>query len=533
MINRRYIPRIVAAIVLFACILLVSVYAITSAGNAPAKQDAPKEQKALRILDAGPTCLDPQCAPDGDTYAQNVFDRLMVTRAADGETEVEPSLAESVEVSPDGLVYTFRLREGVTFANGSSLTSGDVRYSFERLARHTTSENRHLIAGISGFGDYAQGGSEALAGFEIIDDLTFTITLDQPRPAFLAALSATGASILDAETTQAKEGDELEIGDASGTGPYVLDSWEHGASFTLAANPACWSGAPAYAEVHVEPPTDAMPYRAMFQEGELDILDISHLGLDAEYFAHGDLYRKNLMRTLRADMVCIVFNEQSALVADQRVREALRAAIDRKTLLRAVVGGRGALENGILPNALTCGRSGLPDIAYDPERARGLLASAGVGGRLELKIACPASARAEDRMLLELLVSMWSSIGVHASIVEAPSGAADCCIVTPLASYDDPESIFAELAARSEALGVKTPLPARLNEGDRSSADYETRLGAYRELEASLVESGVVVPLFSQSEVLVVADGVEGLALMWNGATGVDLRSVKPAQVRD
>lgn len=543
MTARTRVARLGASIAAAACLLLAS----SCAAGAPESQ-TPESQEAggaalMRILDAGPESLDPQCAPNGDTYALNVYDRLMETRATEDGTVVEPSLAESVEVSDDGLAYTFRLREGVTFSNGSPLTSDDVGFTLRRLITHPSSENKYLAFGITGADDLAQGRTSALAGFEAADNLTFTIRLDRPRPAFLAALSATGASVIDEETTlQAGVdfGDAVET--AVGTGPYVLAAWEPNTSFTLTANPSCWSGAPSCAEVRVDTPVKSVPYRTMFQEGELDILDISELDLDAEYFSRGDLYRKNLVRGLKADITCIVLGDATAPLDDRRVREALRAAIDRKALLKAVAGGRGVLENGIIPDGLSCGRTDMPDIAYDPDRARALLAEAGLGAGFDLELSYSADSSAEEQRLTELLASMWQEVGVRATVVKRPTGyygaassagTLGCRVETAMAAYDDPETVFFSLAVDGGVPAGRALAGENRAASASAIADDDARMQAYRDLDRALVaDSCTVIPLYSQSEVFVVANRVEGTPLLWNGAEGVDLRNVKLAKAQ-
>lgn len=541
MASRRSITGLVACLAAFSFVLLASSCNMVSASVQGG--DVSFETGFLKVLGRDPGTLDPQYAKAGDTYALNVFDRLMETReASDGTRAVEPSLAESVEVSSDGLVYTFRLHEGVRFSNGSALTSEDVAFTLERLARLEGSGNTRIVAGIAGVEDFVQGKAGSLAGFTAIDDLTFTITLDRPRPSFLAALSAAGASMLDKQTTmEAGKSFGINPGVTVGTGPFVCDTWDAKTSVTLAANPSCWSGEPACPGVEIEFVADAMPYRNMFREGELDILDISEMSADADYFARGDLYRKNLSRKLRSDITCIVFDASTGPLSDSRVREALAVALDRDAVLKVAAGGRGVLENGIVPSGLSCGSSGIPAVAYDPERARRLLAEAGYGDGFDLYLAYPASATSNEKEMFSVVAYLWGEAGARVTLEElgdegfeaaAREGRLPCRIVTASASYDDPESIFDDLLAGGQGIGgpvaslAQSPAAEQVAEAS-AILDAQGRIAAYRAIDESLVEqTHSVIPLYSLSQIFVVSGKVEGFAPSWNGASGIDLRGI-------
>lgn len=524
----------------FICALAL-VFAVCSCSPAASEKRESQEQdaKPLVVLGEKPADLDPQNACDGDLFAVNVYDRLMEARTVDGATVAEPSLAEAVDVSADGLTYTFFLRQGITFSNGSELTSEDVEFTFKRLIRNVGSKNASLVAGIAGELDYAQGATENLSGFTILDAHKFEITLDRPRPSFLAALCATGASILDKQTTIAEEADFEKGAAAVGTGPYVLASWDQSAALTLKANPTCWSGIPGFANITIEFLADNMPYQLMFQKGELDILDVSLMGMNADYFARGDIYRTNLRRQMKANINCIVFDKAVKPLDDARIREALALALDRLVLLNAGASGRGVVENVILPSSLSCGKANRDGFSYNPAQARALLAEAGYSNGFNLDIHYPASVSAVERDLIELIAQMWREIGVQAQAVPIDDGQMSdpgqtqvfpCRFATAFASYDDPEAIFGALFAHDETSGQATSLSHDAEIIRASSIlDSQKRLEAYREIESQLLDEYEIIPLYSQSQVFIAAKRIEGFSLAWNGASGIDFRNIKPA----
>lgn len=322
-----------------------------------------QDQAAQNLLDTSgflvaieeePDTVDFQCTSIYYTIATNVFNRLVEMEADDdGNVEVAPSLAESWEKSEDGRVYTFHLREGVTFSNGSVLTATDVLYTFTRLLTHPDSCNRDIAENIVGAKALEEGTASELAGFEVLGDLDFSITLEEPFEAFLACLSMPGASIMDEESTE--EAGDLFGNDAAhtiGTGSFVLQEWEPGKGMMLTANEDCWEGAPNCDGLDLRFLSEPEEISAMFDDGELDVLDLDDLGSSAEFYFHGDVYQDRLYQVSRIGIAYVALNESVAPLDDVRVRQTLQLALDRQTLLDAVYSGRGLVENGIFPHGL-------------------------------------------------------------------------------------------------------------------------------------------------------------------------------------
>lgn len=117
----------------------------------------------------------------------------------------------------------------------------------------------------------------------------------------------------------------------------------------MKANPKCWSGPPKCDGLSMHFYAENSPLRQMFLNGELDILDLDKLGIDAEYFLRGDIYRKNVIRGHRVGISYIALNQSLPPLQDVRVRKALQLALDRKTLMQTAISNRGILENGIFP----------------------------------------------------------------------------------------------------------------------------------------------------------------------------------------
>ena len=497
----------------------------------------------LSIVDNDAENLDPQCTSGAYTIALNVFDRLVEVQVdADGVSHIVPSLAESWQVSEDGLTYTFRLHKGVHFSNGEALTADDVLYTFTRLLTHPEACNQDVASAIAGADALRRGEADTLAGIRVIDDASFSITLNQPYAAFLACLSTPGASILDRETTEAAG--KLFGRDPSetvGTGPFIFTEWVRGASMTLEANPDCWSGPPRCAGLDIRVVTDSEAQRLLFEKGELDILDLENMGNDAEYFVHGDIYQQHLRQGPRVGITYIALNQSRGPLRDVRVRRALQIALDRQTLLNAVYSGRGTVENGIFPQGLIGYNSGLRALPYAPEEARALLAEAGYPDGFSLEISFSDASAQTMRELLTLTAFMWKQVGVDATLRELSdqefmslrkSGELDCYSSTWSADFNDPDNfIYTFFGTEENTRGRSLCYPdagviARV-QAARSIVDTDARIREYQALEQKIVqEDAAWVPLFSRQHLFIISDRVQGFTVSWNGWSSNSYRNV-------
>ena len=537
---RRTLKRI--GTLLAAAALMLSLLA-GCAQNAPPAQSpaaeqmaeaAPGKERVLVVVDEEPDTVDFQCTTIFYTVALNVFNRLVeIQLNDDGETELVPALAESWTVSEDGLRYSFRLREGVRFSNGSALTSSDVLYTMTRLLTHPESGNRDIAAGIAGAKALRNGETDTLSGFEILSDRDFVITLSQPFAAFLPCLAMPGASILDRETTQAA-GDRfgLESAWTIGTGSFVLESWEPGKGMFLRANPDCWEGLPGCDAIELRFLTDGEEERALFEQGELDILDLDELGDSAEYFIHGDIYQDRLYAARQIGISYIALNESVRPLNDVRVRKALQLSLDRQMLLDAIYSGRGEVENGIFPRGLKGYNPDLPEIPYDPDGARELLREAGYPDGFTLEVSVKSSSTMWEKRLLTMAASMWEAIGVRTNITVMSegefmrlrkTGALACYAATWSADYDDPDNFISTFFGGRENTSYRSLCYPREEIMQRvvlarAIIDEDARLAEYRELERIIVqEDAAWIPLFSRLHYYVAGERVAPFTPSWNG----------------
>ena len=524
---------------LLAVCLLLSLAACSAGTVQVSPLPSPTEElntsAFLVATEDEPDTVDFQCTSIHYTIAQNVFNRLVgMENDADGNAEILPELAESWDISDDRRSYTFHLREGVTFSNGSALTASDVRYTFTRLLTHPDSCNRDIADCIVGADSLEKGLTNRLAGFEILSDLDFTITLDNVFEAFLACLSMPGASILDEETT-AEAGDRFGLDPAwtIGTGSFILESWEPGKGMLLTANQNCWQGPPRCAGLDLRFMTDAEEIRLLFEDGGLDILNLDDVGKTAEFFLHGDIYQNRLYPVQRISTTYIALNESMPPLDDVRVRHALQFALNRTLLLDAAYSGRGSLENGIMPHGLSGFNPELPEIPNDPDAARELLSEAGYPNGFTLTFSASSASSLGEMALIRMAASQWEKIGVHTIIKTLAdsefmrlrkSGQLQCYSATWTADFNDPDNFLytffgdAENARFRSLCYPREEIMERVRAA-RTIADPEERIEEYRALEEIIVqEDAAWIPLFSRQYTYVISERLEGLKYSWNGS---------------
>lgn len=489
----------------------------------------------LVAVEDEPDTVDFQCTTIYYTIAMNVFNRLVEMETdGDGNMIIVPSLAESWEVSDDGYNYTFHLRDHVTFSNGSPLTASDVLYTFKRLLTYPGSCNQDIAELIAGADRLENGKTDQLEGFTVLGDLDFRITLAQPFETFLASLSMPGASILDEETTSAageKFGHTAE--DTIGTGSFILREWEPEKGMILTANTTCWAGEPRCEGLDLRFITDNEKIRLMFENGELDILDLDDIGSDADFFIHGDIYQDRIYSVPRIGVIYIALNESVKPLDDVRVRKALQMSLNRSVLLNVVYDGRGSLENGIYPHGLYGFNPDLPEIPYDPEAAAALLSDAGYPDGFDMTVSVKNSSTQGEMMMMRLAVSMWNKVGIRAEIKVLDedefmrlrkSGALECYTAMWTADYNDPDNFIYTFFGNRDNARFRSLCYQRDEIMDRVRAaktilDADARIEEYQELERIIVqEDAAWIPLFSRLRTYVMSRRIEGVQSTWNGS---------------
>jgi peptide/nickel transport system substrate-binding protein len=376
-------PALVASALLAATALLLS--ACTGGEATPDTTSTPEPDpgaSAIIRLVLEPGNLDIR-ETAGAALDQILIDNIyqgLVSRTP--EQEIVPALAEDWEISEDGLTYTFTLREGVTFHDGQELTPQDVVWSL--TTRKNTPEWRDAAR-------LANVATIAAEGQEI------TLTLTEPDSSLLWNLTGRAGIVL-------KEADTVDYQTAAnGTGPFVLEEWRQGDSITFTRNEDYWGDAAQVAEVVFDYIPDNQAALNAALAGEVDAVTGFDANLKEQIEATGEF---TLELGQSTDKGTLAFNQTTGPLADQRVRQAIRQAIDHDAFVEALASGETLY--GPIPS-LDPGYEDLSDVApYDPEAARALLAEAGVED-LTLELTIPSF---YSTTIPQILVSDLGEVGI-------------------------------------------------------------------------------------------------------------------------
>jgi peptide/nickel transport system substrate-binding protein len=345
--------------------------------------DVPNPDVLIATVNDDVFNLDPAAVNGNDVGMNvilNVYDRL-VAIPPDGGSPV-PSLSTEVPtienglISEDGLTYTFPLREGVVFSDGTDLTAEDVKYSWDRVVEMALPEGQsELFANV--------------AETTVVDDLTFEVTLNSVDAAFLAFLAAApAASVVSMDAVEANGGieagtpNEYMAQNMVGSGPYTLATWERGDRMTFDINPDYW-GEPAHLPVRWELIVDS-PATGL-QAREYDIVDISPTDVPSiEPIEHAVVDTS----TLDLQVLLIGMNMNMAEVPegdtippdffqDVRVRQAFNYAFDYQGYIDGILGGLGGRASFVLPTDMYGFDPDAPVYPTDPAMAEQLFTEAG------------------------------------------------------------------------------------------------------------------------------------------------------------
>ncbi len=312
-------------------------------------------------LVAEPVALDP--AQVTDLNSNRVGRRVAETLVAfaEGSTQIVPGLAESWTISRDGLQYTFKLRKGVKFHDGTPLDAEAVKFSIERqiVPDHPASK-----LGKYPFANYFFGNVKAV---EPLDELTVRFILKEPRASFLDVMAAAAASIVS-PTAVKKFG--LDYGtNPVGTGPFRFASWERGQRVVLEKNPAYWKFPVKVDRVVYRPIVEDQARLTELLTGGLDLI----VGVPPDFVAQLESNAKlALLKQVGAHVWYLGLNNEKKPFTDKRVRQALNYAVDKDAIVRDVLKGTGAPSKGpVLPG--TCGYpGGFSTTLWVPESGSGM-----------------------------------------------------------------------------------------------------------------------------------------------------------------
>ncbi|WP_374713467.1 ABC transporter substrate-binding protein [Symbiobacterium terraclitae] len=468
---------------------------------------------------AEPAGIDPHIDTTLFTYrlSRNIFSTLVRYK---GETlELEPELlAEMPAISPDGRTYSFRLKEGVKFHNGATLTAHDVKYTFERLLTPATkAANTWVLQDVVGADEMLNGTATELAGLKVTGDYTFEITLKQPFGPFLYYLATAPASIYPAE--YAREKGDAFAREPVGTGPFRLKEWRENELLVLERNPDFFEeGYPFLDAIEYRVVADESTRWLEFEAGNLDSNEIPTVEWEnATQSGRWKVWETTTLNTYYLSL-------QLEMVPDPRVREAISLAIDRQKIIDTIHNGTGTPAIGFTSPGIVGALTGAPGFPYDPDRARQLIKEAGAEGMTIVSWQrggdkVTDSNLAIQQMLAEVGLNYVVEIYDSATFREArANGEIMANQGNWYADYPDPDNYlwtyFHSSSSRGMSVAMNDPEVDRILEEARISTDQAARVKAYQDLERKLLyEQYAIIPLWHLKSYFVSQPNVYGFKL--------------------
>ena len=449
--------------------------------------------------------LDPAFAGDNvDIWVDSLIFEGLVRASEDGK-EIEPCLADTWEISDDGLTYTFHLRDEAKFSDGTDVTAEDAAFSINRSLNEGSWNS--LISCIK----------EAKA----VDEDTVEIDLNNPSGSLLSCLASFICAIYPESYYSTADADTLTK-EPLGTGAFYLEEWKPDEKMILKKNPYYWeTGYPLADEIDLLVVPDDNTRLMQLQAGQIDAME----GVSAQM-------REQLQNTAGVNIIdfptthvdYVSFNYTSEKLNDKRVRQALNYATNREDINQAVFGGLGTLCPSVVWPTAEYFNPDQKSYDYDPDKAKELLAEAGAEN-LDLNLII-STGDASSLMEATILKDQWSKVGVNLNIEQMDSSARrdarNNLTFEVLLNYFT--SDITDTAENMEMFCIKDNFDCwhlGWNGADQEEAeklvkeagattDKEIRKTNYYKAQEIMADNALIIPLVTLPETVAVRDNVSG-----------------------
>jgi peptide/nickel transport system substrate-binding protein len=350
-----------------------------------------------------PDTLDP--AGQTTTTVQNMVDYMVEPLVKVKDGGIVGVLAETVATSPDGLTIDLTLRQGVTFHDGTPFNADAVVFNLERI----TDPALRVPLG---------------APFQAMQSVTATgehsvrITLKQPTPIFLNALTITTAGMISPASVQAEGNTNENYQHPVGTGPYTFTSFTAGQSLTVTRFPGYWGEQPHYETVEFRIVPEAATRESLLLAGQVDMIILPPVSDIAALRNNPDV---NVILGESDRTIFIALDNNDPLLSNPQVRQALNYAVDKQAIVDNVLFGAAQVVDAPMSSALF-GYCQTGSYGYDPERARQMLAAAGAQGAT-LELLTPSGRYVQDQQASEAIAGYLREVGLNVSVSTSDWGA--------------------------------------------------------------------------------------------------------------
>ena len=489
------------------------------AGLAGGAAGAPPKDAIVIGLVAEPVTMDPPQITDLNSarVTKRIFEGLVGQEL--GSYKLVPGLAQSWDISRDGLTYTFRLRPNVTFHDGTPFNAEAVKFVFER---QLNDKGPYYATGTY---PYVKGFLGNVAGVEVLDASTVQIKLKAPLTPFLQYLAHQSLFMFSPESLK-KWGKDV-VKHPVGTGPFKLETWEPGVKVVLARNEQYWGGAPKIRQAIYVPIVEAQARLVALKTGDIDLtMDVPPDSLD-------ELRRDPNLVVAESNSSAVWYvtlNTRHPILKDRRVRQALNHAVNKEAIIRDILRGTAIVSRGpISPVYGPYYEENTARYPHDLEKARALFKDAGYAGGFELGFLVPESGSGMQSPveMATVIQANLAQLGVRAKIQTMEWGAylrkyleqPDMAEMSWNPSIGDPDHMMYMLLSSDR-------FPPAFNSGyyqndrvddllrrARTTLDEKARVPLYKEAQKLVVEDAPWIFVDHGKQVIVHRKRVQGFKL--------------------
>ncbi len=467
--------------------------------------------------------LDPALESDGESYkvCDSLYDTLVAY--AEGSTEIMPALATYWSVSEDGLSWTFHLRSGVRFHDGTPFDAHAVVFALER---QFTREKYPPVRGSFLYWE-AMGMSGIVRDVKAMNDSTVVFGLYEAHAPFLANLAMNFCAI-PSPTAVRTHGDAY-FKHPVGTGPFRLAEWVKDDRIVLERNPDYWGQTPPLRRVVFRSIPDNTTRLLELLGGAIDVMDGVSPDFAAEIAGREDL---KLLSAPGMNVAYLAMNCTRPPFDDPRVRRAINHAINRDALVETLYGGKARVAAGPLPPTVWSASDAITPYRYDPVEARRLLAEAGMAEGFAARLwsmTVPRPYMPQPERVAQVIQADLTSIGVRAEVTtyewgtyldKVSRGEHEMALLGWTGDNGDPDNFLyvllsgraAEVPAQNIAF-YRNPALDRLLSQARHLTDRAQRSDLYRQAQAFIHLDAPWVPIVHAEQLMAMRREIVGLNL--------------------
>lgn len=472
---------------------------------------------------ADPTGLDPEAVLNNTSgfVMATIYDGLI--RYKSGTVEVEPGLAERWDVSPDGLAYTFHLRKGVKYHDGSAFNAQALIATLDRQLNKNDPNYIYNTGPVQSYIDFTYG---SVASYRAVDDSTVEVKMKEPSAALLASLAMVWNGVVS-PTAAAKYGKEFR-NHPVGTGPFIFREWRERDLVSLDANPDYWKGKPKVDHLVFKEYPDAQAALLALRRGDVQIM--------------GDVATP-VIPSIRADQNLVLLTQPGLAVngmampnevspfTDKRVRQALNFAVDKDAINKALYSGLATPMVSPLPEAQWGFDKTMTGYPYDPAKAKELLAAAGVKSGLKVEMLTYSTPRGYNPAGPDLAVALQGylqkvgiavdvrKLDIGAFLATVRSGKYQGLFITGFSGDNgDPDNFLNALFNSSQmpvgdTAHYKNPEVDKLMDQAAREPDHDKRVAMYKTLQRQIMDDAPWVFVNSVLQVRAARREVKGFRL--------------------